>query len=97
MGIEERKTENGECFEEMPKSMPQVTPRRTPGGMLRKILWRMSSGFYNNYFNCKLNAECCAYSFANKEFCKEYFPMFGILLGECFSKHVRALSSERLP
>ena len=38
MGIEERKTENGECFEEMPKSMPQVTPRRMPGGMLRKMI-----------------------------------------------------------
>ena len=51
--MEEQKTENGECFGEMPHGAPQGTPRRTargmpsrtPQGMLQEMARGMPTGF----------------------------------------------------
>ena len=58
--MEKQKTGNGECFGEMPQGAPQGTYCRTLPWMLREMPPGMPSGFYNNFFYCILNVECCS-------------------------------------
>ena len=53
--MEERKVGNRECLGELPQGVPQGTPWR----MLREMARGMHTWFYNNFFYCKLNVECC--------------------------------------